>query len=161
MYARENRFLREIVDLHQLSMQDVVSLQGDIIIEEEDEEEDVDNDYTDQQISSPLCLVHEEPGHDTPATPGTAPPQSPYHHTDNVPATAPNTPCHHADNVPAAAAPHNPSCHSTDNVPASRKDNSDATIHASESPMERNRKEDGGSLQMTRDNCSPEKAGDD
>ncbi|KAM0848617.1 hypothetical protein ACQ4PT_054283 [Festuca glaucescens] len=170
VYARENRFLREIVDLHQLSMQDVVSLQEDIIEEEDEEEED--DDDTDQLISSPLCLVQEEPEHDTPDTPGTGPPQSPCHHADNVPADAPHAPCHHADNVPAdaphapshhadnvpAAAPHTPSRRTTDNVPTSRTgDSHDATIRASESPMQRNPQEDGGSLQMTRDNCSPER----
>ncbi|KAM0915021.1 hypothetical protein ACQ4PT_011132 [Festuca glaucescens] len=150
VYARENRFLREIVDLHQLNMQDVVSLQEDII-EEEDEEEYVDDD-TDQLISSPVCLVQEEAEHDMPATPGTAPPQSPSHHPDSIPAAAAP---HHAQNVPAAT-PNTPS-RRTDNVPASRTESSDATIHASESPRQPNPQEDGGSLQMTRDNCSPEK----
>jgi hypothetical protein len=43
-------------------------------------------------------------------------------------------------------------------VPASRTgDSHDATIHVSQSPMQRNPQEDGSSLQMTRDNCSPEK----
>jgi hypothetical protein len=156
VYARENRFLREIVDLHQLSMQDVVSLQEDII-EEEDEEEEVDeDDDTDQPISSPLYLVQEEPEQDMPTTPGTAPPQSPCQQADNVPAAAaPKAPCHQADNVPAAA-PHTPSGR-TDNVPAAKTGSSDATVHASESPRQRNPQEDGGSLQMTRDNCSPAK----
>ncbi|CAM0954957.1 unnamed protein product [Alopecurus aequalis] len=156
VYARENRFLREIVELHQLNMQDGVSLQDDIIEEEDEEEEYEDEDDTDQPISSPLCLVQEQAEHETPATPGTAPPQSPHQHADNVPVAATHTPCHHADNAPAAA-PHTP-CHRADNVPAgSRTDSGDATIHASESPMQQNPKEDGGSLQITRDNCSPKR----
>ncbi|KAF0925355.1 hypothetical protein E2562_016613 [Oryza meyeriana var. granulata] len=65
VYARENRFLREIVEFHQLNMQDVVNLDEDMIGEEEDD----DYARAGQQYGCHL-RVHEAGG------PGTAP-QSP------------------------------------------------------------------------------------
>ncbi|KAI5018940.1 hypothetical protein ZWY2020_043828 [Hordeum vulgare] len=119
VYARENRFLREIVDLNQLN---VVGLQQDIIEEEEEEEE-----YEEEEDA----VNPEEADHDTPATHGTAPSQSPSHHTDNVLASTPPSPRRRTDNVPVAT-PQSPSRRThnvavpapqsplgrTDNVPA-------------------------------------------
>ncbi|KAE8797555.1 hypothetical protein D1007_27323 [Hordeum vulgare] len=96
VYARENRFLREIVDLNQLN---VVGLQQDIIEEEEEEEE-----YEEEEDA----VNPEEADHDTPATHGTAPSQSPSHHTDNVLASTPPSPRRRTDNVPVAT-PQSPS----------------------------------------------------
>ncbi|EMS63011.1 hypothetical protein TRIUR3_22966 [Triticum urartu] len=169
VYARENRFLREIVDLNQLT---VVGLQEDIIEEEEEEEE-----YEEE----------EEAEHDTPANKGTAPPQPPSHHTNNVPVAAPQppsrrtgnaavpapqspsrrtenapvaapqSPTRRADNVPVATP--NPPSLCTDNAPESRSTDNTA-IGVAGSPMHRSPKEDEGSQQTNpiRDNCSPEKA---
>jgi hypothetical protein len=47
VYARENRFLREIVEFHQLNMQDVVNL--DDHIEEEEDEEYIDDDDEEEE----------------------------------------------------------------------------------------------------------------
>ncbi|CAL4894105.1 unnamed protein product [Urochloa decumbens] len=73
MYARENRFLREIVEYHQLNMQDVVNLDDDddeddvYGIEEEDEDDLADDDDAEQEYqdrgrgtSSPPHHVQEE-----------------------------------------------------------------------------------------------------
>ncbi|KAL6619046.1 hypothetical protein ACP70R_034185 [Stipagrostis hirtigluma subsp. patula] len=100
VYARENRFLREIVEYHQLNMQDVVNL--DDGIEEEDEEEaeaDADEDAgpeteqndDDLRTSSPSRHAQEqEEAERPPACPGTAP-QSPSRHTDEVRMLSSNT----------------------------------------------------------------------
>ncbi|XP_037443493.1 FK506-binding protein 15-like isoform X2 [Triticum dicoccoides] len=178
VYARENRFLREIVDLNQLT---VVGLQEDIIEEEEEEEEyeeEEEEEYEEEE---------EEAEHDTPATKGTAPPQPPSHHTNNVPVAAPQppsrrtgnaavpapqspsrrtenapvaapqSPTRRADNVPVATP--NPPSLCTDNAPESRSTDNTA-IGVAGSPMHRSPKEDEGSQQTNpiRDNCSPEKA---
>ncbi|XP_072954922.1 uncharacterized protein [Typha angustifolia] len=50
IYARENRFLREIVEYHQLNMQDVVSLAGD---DDDDIEEEVEEMLSSPVLSSP------------------------------------------------------------------------------------------------------------
>jgi hypothetical protein len=75
VYARENRFLREIVEIHQLNMQDVVNLDDDIEDDEdeeyiEEEEEDVsaepkyDYQYDDPRASSPShCMAEEDAEH--------------------------------------------------------------------------------------------------
>jgi hypothetical protein len=47
VYARENRFLREIVEFHQLNMQDVVNL--DDHIEEEEDEEYIDDEEEEEE----------------------------------------------------------------------------------------------------------------
>ncbi|XP_039837818.1 uncharacterized protein LOC120698333 [Panicum virgatum] len=77
LYARENRFLREIVEYHQLNMQDVVNLDEDDI--EEEDEDDVDDEKEAEQqyqgrgsSSLPSQLVQEEEEHQA-AGPGTAP----------------------------------------------------------------------------------------
>ncbi|XP_044444771.1 arp2/3 complex-activating protein rickA [Triticum aestivum] len=170
VYARENRFLREIVDLNQLT---VVGLQEDIIEEEEEEYEE-----------------EEEAEHDTPANPGTAPPKPPSHHTNNVhvaaaqppsrrtdnaavpapqppsrrtenaPVAAPQSPSRRADNVPVAT-PHPPSpCTDKAPEPRSADNSSSAATGVAGSPMHRSPKEDEGSQQTNpiEDNCSPEKA---
>ncbi|XP_062179474.1 uncharacterized protein LOC133884123 [Phragmites australis] len=90
VYARENRFLREIVEYHQLNMQDVVNLDDHI---EEEDEEDADADdvaepeaeqYADLRLSSPSRRVQEEAEHlQWPAGTDTAP-QSPSRHTDEA-----------------------------------------------------------------------------
>ena len=80
LYARENRFLREIVEYHQLNMQDVVNLDEDDIEEEdeddvddEEEEEEAEQQYQGRGSSSlPSQLVQEEEEHQA-AGPGTAP----------------------------------------------------------------------------------------
>ena len=86
LYARENRFLREIVEYHQLNMQDVVNLDEDDIEEEdeddvddeEEEEKEAEQQYQGRGSSSlPSQLVQEEEEHQA-AGPGTAPaPESP------------------------------------------------------------------------------------
>jgi len=84
LYARENRFLREIVEYHQLNMQDVVNLDEDDIEEEDEddvddeEEEEAEQQYQGRGSSSlPSQLVQEEEEHQA-AGPGTAPaPESP------------------------------------------------------------------------------------
>jgi len=90
LYARENRFLREIVEYHQLNMQDVVNLDEDDIEEEDeddvDEEADAGDDdeeeeaeqYQSRGSSLPTQLVQEEEEEHQAAGPGTAPaPESP------------------------------------------------------------------------------------
>ena len=84
LYARENRFLREIVEYHQLNMQDVVNLDEDDIEEEDeddvDEEADAGDDdeeeeaeqYQSRGSSLPTQLVQEEEEHQA-AGPGAAP----------------------------------------------------------------------------------------
>jgi hypothetical protein len=90
VYARENRFLREIVDYYQLNMQDVVNLDDDDDdIEEEDDDYDVDADdveleaeqYQDRRKCLPSRLVLEEEEHQA-ADPG-AEPQSPTEQTES------------------------------------------------------------------------------
>ncbi|XP_066381025.1 uncharacterized protein [Miscanthus floridulus] len=91
VYARENRFLREIVEYHQLNMQDVVNLDDDEDIEEEDDYDvDADDDEDaeleaeqcqDRRKSLPSQLVLEEEEHQA-ADPGTEP-QSPSRHTES------------------------------------------------------------------------------
>ncbi|TVU19953.1 hypothetical protein EJB05_36136, partial [Eragrostis curvula] len=76
VYARENRFLREIVEYHQLNMQDVVNLDDhieeeygeDIEGEEEEYGEDVDGEqeaeqYDDLRASSQSLSVQEDEEH--------------------------------------------------------------------------------------------------
>nr|CAB3464910.1 unnamed protein product [Digitaria exilis] len=90
LYARENRFLREIVEYHQLNMQDVVNLDEDDDnddIEEEDEDDVVDDaeeleQYGGRDTSSPSQLdelVHEEEEHQAagPRSPSTRHTESP------------------------------------------------------------------------------------
>ncbi|CAL4901335.1 unnamed protein product [Urochloa decumbens] len=90
MYARENRFLREIVEYHQLNMQDVVNLDeeeddDDDYIEEEDEDDladddDAEQEYQDRGASSPSHPVlqeEEEAEQHQAAGPDTGCPQSP------------------------------------------------------------------------------------
>ncbi|XP_040379789.1 uncharacterized protein LOC102702290 [Oryza brachyantha] len=72
VYARENRFLREIVEFHQLNMQDVVDLDEDMICEEEED----DDAGAGQQYGCHL-RVHEAGGL------GTAP-QSPLGHAGRM-----------------------------------------------------------------------------
>ncbi|AQK86787.1 uncharacterized protein [Zea mays] len=90
VYARENRFLREIVDYYQLNMQDVVNLDDDDDdIEEEDDDYDVNADdveleaeqYQDRRKCLPSRLVLEEEEHQA-ADPG-AEPQSPTEQTES------------------------------------------------------------------------------
>ncbi|PUZ65498.1 hypothetical protein GQ55_3G227800 [Panicum hallii var. hallii] len=99
LYARENRFLREIVEYHQLNMQDVVNLDEDDIEEEdeddadaeaeadadadagEDEEKEAEQQYQDRGSSLPSQHVHEEEEHQA-AGPGTAP-ESPSHRRES------------------------------------------------------------------------------
>ncbi|KAG2618540.1 uncharacterized protein LOC120667673 [Panicum virgatum] len=86
LYARENRFLREIVEYHQLNMQDVVNLDEDDI--EEEDEDDVDEEadagdeeeeekeaeqYQSRGSSLPTQLVQEEEEEHQAAGPGAAP----------------------------------------------------------------------------------------
>ncbi|CAN6346424.1 unnamed protein product [Urochloa humidicola] len=100
MYARENRFLREIVEYHQLNMQDVVNLDDDDddYIEEEDEDDLADDDDAEQEYqddrgaSSPSHPVQdeEEEQHQA-APPETASPQSPSsRQTESLPPRVPN-----------------------------------------------------------------------
>jgi hypothetical protein len=87
LYARENRFLREIVEYHQLNMQDVVNLDEDDIEEEdeddadEDEEKEAEQQYQDRGSTLPSQHVHEEEEHQA-AGPGTAP-ESPSHRRES------------------------------------------------------------------------------
>ncbi|RLN30534.1 hypothetical protein C2845_PM05G34200 [Panicum miliaceum] len=89
LYARENRFLREIVEYHQLNMQDVVNLDEDDIEEEdeddadavEDEDKEAEQQYQDRGSSLPSQRVHEEEEHQA-AGPGTAP-DSPLRRTES------------------------------------------------------------------------------
>ncbi|KAK3138453.1 hypothetical protein QOZ80_5AG0369130 [Eleusine coracana subsp. coracana] len=74
VYARENRFLREIVEFHQLNMQDVVNLDDDDDIDEEEYDEDIEEEeedvhaepefdqYDDLGASSPSHCLQEEEG---------------------------------------------------------------------------------------------------
>ncbi|CAD6333483.1 unnamed protein product [Miscanthus lutarioriparius] len=90
VYARENWFLREIVEYHQLNMQDVVNLDDDDIEEEDDYDVDADDDedaeleaeqHHDRRKSLPSQIVMEEEEHQA-ADPGTEP-QSPSRHTES------------------------------------------------------------------------------
>ncbi|WVZ98973.1 hypothetical protein U9M48_044340 [Paspalum notatum var. saurae] len=90
VYARENRFLREIVEYHQLNMQDVVNL--DDGIEEEEDEYDVDAEQEADQyrksLLSQLVLEEEEDEeehHDQAADDEGTAPQSPSRHTAESP----------------------------------------------------------------------------
>uniref|UniRef100_A0A0E0L3W9 Uncharacterized protein n=1 Tax=Oryza punctata TaxID=4537 RepID=A0A0E0L3W9_ORYPU len=77
VYARENRFLREIVEFHQLNMQDVVDLDEDMVGDGDEEEDD------DQQYGCHL-RVHEPAAHGSWAGGlGTAP-QSPLGHAGRM-----------------------------------------------------------------------------
>ncbi|KAM3404794.1 hypothetical protein ACQJBY_007725 [Aegilops geniculata] len=150
VYARENRFLREIVDLNQLT---VVGLQEDIIEEEEEEEE-----YEEEEEEEYEEEEEEEAEHDTPATKGTAPPKPPSHHTNNVPVAAAQPPSRRTDNA-AAPAPQPPS-RRTDNAPVAtpqsptrRADNVPVATPHPPCPCT-----DKAQTNPIRDNCSPEKA---
>ncbi|KAG0518553.1 hypothetical protein BDA96_09G185700 [Sorghum bicolor] len=87
VYARENRFLREIVEYHQLNMQDVVNLDDDDIEEEDDydvEDEDAELEaehHQDRCKSPPSQLELEEEEHRA-ADPATEP-QSPSRHRES------------------------------------------------------------------------------
>ncbi|KAK8457565.1 hypothetical protein SEVIR_3G206700v4 [Setaria viridis] len=92
LYARENRLLREIVEYHQLNMQDVVNLDEDDDDIEEEDEEDVDAEddddaeqYQDRGTSSPSHLAQEEKEHQAAAPEGDpdAAPQSPSRQTES------------------------------------------------------------------------------
>ncbi|CAN6350652.1 unnamed protein product [Urochloa humidicola] len=105
LYARENRFLREIVEYHQLNMQDVVNLDDDdeedddYGIEEEDEDDLADDDDAEQVCqdrgaSSPSHPVQEEEEqHPCPEQhPDTGGPQSPLsQQTESSPPQLPST----------------------------------------------------------------------
>ena len=72
-YARENRFLREIVDFHQFSTaQDVVSLDDGDMGDDDDPEEDSDLIYTENM----LPVVEENSG-DEELSPVPSSPESP------------------------------------------------------------------------------------
>ncbi|CAN6332623.1 unnamed protein product [Urochloa humidicola] len=100
MYARENRFLREIVEYHQLNMQDVVNLDDDDddYIEEEDEDDladddDAEQEYQDRGASSPPShpVQQEEEEQHQAAGPDTAGPQSPSsRQTESLPPKVPS-----------------------------------------------------------------------
>ncbi|XP_024315895.1 uncharacterized protein LOC112271117 [Brachypodium distachyon] len=144
LYARENGFLRDVVELHQLNMQDMVSLHEDTIEEEEDQYDEDEEDADDQSICSPFCVEHAMPP--TPSTP----PQSPalFHADDNAAATPLPSPSFRAENAQVLRMD---SCR-------------DATFAASGSPLRRSSKEEDGSQQQTTptqrsfedDNCSTE-----
>jgi hypothetical protein len=65
-YARENRFLREVVDFHQFSTstQDVVSLGGDGDVEDDDAEEGSHPICTESMLPA---VVGENPGDEEPS----------------------------------------------------------------------------------------------
>ncbi|XP_035817649.1 uncharacterized protein [Zea mays] len=82
-YARENRFLREVVEYHQLNMQDVVGLDDDDIDADADYDVELEAEqYQDRRRSLPFHqLVLEEEEHQA-ADPGTEP-QSPSRCTES------------------------------------------------------------------------------
>ncbi|PWZ11052.1 hypothetical protein Zm00014a_018379 [Zea mays] len=81
-YARENRFLREVVEYHQLNMQDVVGLDDDDIDADADYDVELEAEqYQDRRRSLPSQLVLEEEEHQA-AHPGTEP-QSPSPRTES------------------------------------------------------------------------------
>ncbi|XP_062230384.1 uncharacterized protein LOC133928139 [Phragmites australis] len=130
VYARENRFLREIVEYHQLNMQDVVNLDDDIEEEDEYEGEVEAEQYGDFLTSSPSHRVQETEY--LPAGPGTAP-QSPSRHTESPRMLSTN------------------SGSTVDNKsPRILSTNSGGTID-NESPMRRSFKDDGSSPETTSD----------
>ncbi|KAL6609770.1 hypothetical protein ACP70R_039739 [Stipagrostis hirtigluma subsp. patula] len=94
VYARENRFLREIVEYHQLNMQDVVNL--DDGIEEEDEEEadaepEAEQNDDDLRTSSPSRHAQEQEEAERPPACQGAAAQSPSRHTDEARMLSSNT----------------------------------------------------------------------
>ncbi|KAJ1263397.1 hypothetical protein BS78_09G181600 [Paspalum vaginatum] len=88
VYARENRFLREIVEYHQLNMQDVVNLDDDI---EEEDEDDVDAEQLEAEqyrksLLAQLVLEEEdEEDEEHQAADDGAGPQSPSRYTAESP----------------------------------------------------------------------------
>ncbi|OEL32773.1 hypothetical protein BAE44_0006205 [Dichanthelium oligosanthes] len=84
VYARENRFLREIVEYHQLNMQDVVNLDDDDIEDEDEDDIEEAGQYQDRSMSltSHLVQEEEEEEHQAAGGPDTAP-QSPSRHTES------------------------------------------------------------------------------
>jgi len=131
LYARENRFLREIVEYHQLNMQDVVNLDEDDIEEEdeddvdEEEEEEEEEKEAEQQYqgrgssSLPSQLVQEEEEHQA-AGPGTAP-ESPSRRRES-----PQMPGTNGGDTTGRESPRRPNTNSGDAVdydsPRTRRD---------------------------------------
>lgn len=175
MYARENRFLREIVEYHQLNMQDVVNLDDDDDIEEEDDYDvDADDDedaeleaeqHQDRRKSSPSQIVLEEEEEHQAADPGTEP-QSPSRHTASPRMLSTNsgggggTPDHESPRILNTNSGGTPGHES----PRMLNTNSGVGIVASESPRmlstnsggntnesPRSFKDDGSSPETTRD----------
>ena len=128
LYARENRFLREIVEYHQLNMQDVVNLDEDDIEEEdeddvdeeEEEEKEAEQQYQGRGSSSlPSQLVQEEEEHQA-AGPGTAP-ESPSRRRES-----PQMPGTNGGDTTGRESPRRPNTNSGDAVdydsPRTRRD---------------------------------------
>ncbi|KAF8719449.1 hypothetical protein HU200_024166 [Digitaria exilis] len=176
LYARENRFLREIVEYHQLNMQDVVNLDDDDDnddIEEEDEDDVVDDaeefeQYGGRDTSSPSQLdelVHEDEEHQA-AGPGTAPRSPSTRHTESPRTQSPNSSGGAMDNVSPRMVNTDSGGAMGDKSPRVLSTNSGAMVdHESprmlstnsggsaqcESPMLRRSKDDGSSPETATD----------
>jgi hypothetical protein len=60
VYARENRFLREIVEFHQFNSDDVVSLQGDFEEDNDDIALELPSHFQELSSSQPTTLAESE-----------------------------------------------------------------------------------------------------